>query len=873
MQAVHDLLTHGADVAKYDHLQFPGVVPRSFVGPLLVAIPVYIIQWCVHLGWSLLDLIPMGSFLSFIPRVIPVVILLANSNGLVGIGALSSRPPAPVPLTDLVPALAPYFQAIANTYSAIFARIHPLIAESPAYEYISSALKSGPFQESPYDSDSATAVLNALLSRSDKLWLQVVTRLVMGTITVLALSYFCSCARRRFRSQHSLDSLLAVILALVFHVSFYASRLLANVFALQCATLAFAAWMNGYLAVIGIPILAFGACVMRCDLVVLAVPLIVATFIRYLLHVCRPSTTAPESEPPVLYDARHVEEVRKRPYFFGVAEPRVKFPSSPASSPRSGQSQAAREALPVPSSDPPRLSVAARTPALALSHVGQGIQASIAAVMVSLALTLTIDSYFWNQRLMWPELRVLLFNTVQNRSHEWGVSPWHWYFTSSLPKSFGPMLLFIPFAFLSQSLLRYIFHILKRFICFDPFILRRARRSQLELNENLHSHELVCRAIQPSFPFIRHWIDIDGTTIATVVFAFVGLYSNLPHKETRFILPGFPLFALVITLSMTKISSAAAEYAQIFQVITPENSRQPNSASPSSLNNPQESKANVSASEAQNQKEIETAVFVHEPSHLWRLFFAVTCGLLFIMSYLGSMASMSNYPGGQALVLLNRHIESILVRDPLTVQELVKRWRHLPQVDITATLKPNENVGSHTLLPIANVTVHLGNLGCISGITRFGEIAYLPAMGDAVRIAGPGLAPMTPRETRIGTASMPFAITYSKEEGLSKEELKARAFDWILTEFDHVPGYTRFAAPIEAFSEWTFVPASLRDTDSDIDHTMKAKLRLALSDLMQWPPKLPSIGMRRAPALYIHIRSELLKRLHESKILPQANTR
>ena len=71
--------------------------------------------------------------------------------------------------------------------------------------------------------------------------------------------------------------------------------------------------------------------------------------------------------------------------------------------------------------------------------VRRALQIGLATVVVGLAVTVPIDSLLWQRgdgsaaAIVWPEGQVLYFNTVLNKSSEWGVLAWHWYFSRGVP--------------------------------------------------------------------------------------------------------------------------------------------------------------------------------------------------------------------------------------------------------------------------------------------------------------------------------------------------------------------------------------------------------------------------------------------------------
>uniref|UniRef100_A0A183CUH0 Mannosyltransferase n=1 Tax=Gongylonema pulchrum TaxID=637853 RepID=A0A183CUH0_9BILA len=117
------------------------------------------------------------------------------------------------------------------------------------------------------------------------------------------------------------------------------------------------------------------------------------------------------------------------------------------------------------------------------------------AAVLALAISIPIDSFFW-RRWVWPEGEVWWFNVVMNKSHEYGVSPYFWYFYSAIPRALMASILLVPFG---------------------------------------------------------HLFDRKLSTLTVPVLGYVLLYSFLPHKELRFIIYVIPVLNVAAAVCCARL--------------------------------------------------------------------------------------------------------------------------------------------------------------------------------------------------------------------------------------------------------------------------------------------------------------------------------
>ncbi|KAJ9289723.1 CAZyme family GT22 [Paecilomyces variotii] len=83
------------------------------------------------------------------------------------------------------------------------------------------------------------------------------------------------------------------------------------------------------------------------------------------------------------------------------------------------------------------------------------VPAGLCGLLIGLTITVGIDSFFWQQFPMWPEFEAFKFNVIAGQASAWGTHPWHFYFTSALPRLLlNPMtyVVCIPFSVLHPSI-------------------------------------------------------------------------------------------------------------------------------------------------------------------------------------------------------------------------------------------------------------------------------------------------------------------------------------------------------------------------------------------------------------------------------------
>jgi alpha-1,6-mannosyltransferase len=136
-----------------------------------------------------------------------------------------------------------------------------------------------------------------------------------------------------------------------------------------------------------------------------------------------------------------------------------------------------------------------------ISITGVIIPAGLGGLVIGLLCTVPLDSFMWQSFPLWPEWTAFYYNTIQGHSADWGVSPWHYYFTNALPR-----LLLNPAMYL---------------LCIPVALLNVSTRQ---------------RSLDLLVPLL----------------SFVGLYSLLPHKEWRFIIYTIP--------GLTGVAAAGASW-------------------------------------------------------------------------------------------------------------------------------------------------------------------------------------------------------------------------------------------------------------------------------------------------------------------------
>lgn len=176
------------------------------------------------------------------------------------------------------------------------------------------------------------------------------------------------------------------------------------------------------------------------------------------------------------------------------------------------------------------------------------------AGFASLFVTVFIDSYFW-QRWLWPEFDVFWYNVIENKSSNWGVEAWHWYFTSALPRC---CLFAFPIAIFGLFLKPSNTQNPSSSSSLPPPSIFNSNKEGKDDLETLILQSFHVKLYQKYYKNTIQSNIIERANIAIFnlllpSFMFIGLYSMLPHKELRFILYVVPAINVSCAICLSSL--------------------------------------------------------------------------------------------------------------------------------------------------------------------------------------------------------------------------------------------------------------------------------------------------------------------------------
>ncbi|KAJ3084996.1 dolichyl-P-Man:Man(7)GlcNAc(2)-PP-dolichol alpha-1,6-mannosyltransferase [Quaeritorhiza haematococci] len=323
-----------------------------------------------------------------------------------------------------------------------------------------------------------------LMFLSSKLVLQYLARGVLGALVGLSLAVLRRAVSRQFGRDAA--GWFSVLTLCQFHLMFWASRTLPNVFGLIFVNWALACWMDGSSAKTVTKATGKGEGKNLAGAERAGGPTSSSSG--------SPRTSTPAASLGVKKDDEEELTMSQKNMIFLLAFTSIVF-----------RSEVVVFAGPILIGELLRGSL----------KFNPTLSAGYSATSLCAALTIAIDSYFWAEPWLWPELRVFLFNTYQNRSSEWGTSPFHAYFTTLLPR-IAP----VSYVWVLYTGLRY------------------GRDSSK-----------VRRFLLPCL-------------------IFVFLYSFLPHKEWRFVFYVVPVFNAIAGYGIARTSSTIEKWWNRLLLVT-----------------------------------------------------------------------------------------------------------------------------------------------------------------------------------------------------------------------------------------------------------------------------------------------------------------